>query len=159
VQHWKCWPVKFVPGIPLGLPQSTPDVELTRRCSGASPEHEIGRLYEAGRESLADEDHGELAWDRHGARRAVSLRRLSTPLAVDLPGEADLGLVQVLEPHVRPSERQELGDPGTGERRYADMPKLVRDLGQGRVKLWLRPELDAWANQRRRNRGRPRRGR
>ena len=32
------------------------------------------------------------------------------------------------------------------QRRYADMPRPVLDLGQGRVKLWLRPEMEEWAS-------------
>ncbi len=31
------------------------------------------------------------------------------------------------------------------QQRYDDMPKPVVDLGKGRVKLWLRPEIEAWA--------------
>jgi hypothetical protein len=31
------------------------------------------------------------------------------------------------------------------QRRYPDMPRPVVDLGAGRVKLWLRPEIDRWA--------------
>jgi glutathione-regulated potassium-efflux system ancillary protein KefG len=31
------------------------------------------------------------------------------------------------------------------QRRYADMPRPVLDLGDGRVKLWLRPEVEAWS--------------
>lgn len=31
------------------------------------------------------------------------------------------------------------------QRRYADMPLPAVDLGDGRVKLWLRPEIEAWA--------------
>jgi glutathione-regulated potassium-efflux system ancillary protein KefG len=30
-------------------------------------------------------------------------------------------------------------------RRYPDMP--VVDLGKGRVRLWLRPEIEAWARR------------
>jgi predicted DNA-binding transcriptional regulator AlpA len=41
------------------------------------------------------------------------------------------------------------------QRRYAEMPRPAVDLGKGRVKLWLRPDLEAWANQRSRDRGRP----
>jgi glutathione-regulated potassium-efflux system ancillary protein KefG len=33
------------------------------------------------------------------------------------------------------------------QHRYADMPKPALDLGQRRVKLWLRPEIEAWARQ------------
>jgi glutathione-regulated potassium-efflux system ancillary protein KefG len=29
--------------------------------------------------------------------------------------------------------------------RYADMPRPVLDLGRGRPKLWLRPEMERWA--------------
>jgi glutathione-regulated potassium-efflux system ancillary protein KefG len=29
-------------------------------------------------------------------------------------------------------------------RRYADMPRPVLDLGPGRPRLWLRPEVERW---------------
>jgi hypothetical protein len=42
------------------------------------------------------------------------------------------------------------------QRRYDDMPKPVVDLGEGRVKLWLRPQLERWhARQVARGRTRP----
>jgi predicted DNA-binding transcriptional regulator AlpA len=31
------------------------------------------------------------------------------------------------------------------QRRYGDMPRPILDLGDGRVKLWLRPEIECWA--------------
>jgi predicted DNA-binding transcriptional regulator AlpA len=31
------------------------------------------------------------------------------------------------------------------QHRYADMPRPAVDLGKGRVKLWLRPEIEKWA--------------
>jgi glutathione-regulated potassium-efflux system ancillary protein KefG len=31
------------------------------------------------------------------------------------------------------------------QRRYADMPRPVVDLGEGRVKLWLRSDIERWA--------------
>jgi predicted DNA-binding transcriptional regulator AlpA len=34
------------------------------------------------------------------------------------------------------------------QRRYADMPRAVVDLGPGRPKLWLRSEIDRWAKGR-----------
>jgi predicted DNA-binding transcriptional regulator AlpA len=33
------------------------------------------------------------------------------------------------------------------QQRYADMPRPVFDLGKGRVKLWLRPEIEEWSAQ------------
>ena len=33
------------------------------------------------------------------------------------------------------------------QQRYSDMPRPVFDLGKGRVKLWLRPEVTRWAEQ------------
>jgi glutathione-regulated potassium-efflux system ancillary protein KefG len=33
------------------------------------------------------------------------------------------------------------------QHRYDDMPRPVVDLGDGRIKLWLRPELESWAAQ------------
>ncbi len=34
------------------------------------------------------------------------------------------------------------------QRRYADMPRPVVDLGPARTKLWLRPEIERWASER-----------
>jgi glutathione-regulated potassium-efflux system ancillary protein KefG len=46
------------------------------------------------------------------------------------------------------------------QQRYDDMPKPVFDLGKGRVKLWLRPEVERWAaSQAPQSRVRPRRRR
>lgn len=33
------------------------------------------------------------------------------------------------------------------QERYSDMPRPVFDLGKGRVKLWLRPEIERWATK------------
>jgi len=33
------------------------------------------------------------------------------------------------------------------QQRYSDMPRPVFDLGPGRVKLWLRPDIERWAEQ------------
>jgi len=35
------------------------------------------------------------------------------------------------------------------QKRYSDMPRPVVDLGVGRPRLWLRPEVEAWATLRR----------
>ena len=42
------------------------------------------------------------------------------------------------------------------QHRYADMPRPALDLGTGRVKLWLKPELEQWATTHPRRPGRPR---
>jgi len=34
------------------------------------------------------------------------------------------------------------------QRRYADMPRPVVDLGNGRPRLWLRPEILDWLEHR-----------
>jgi glutathione-regulated potassium-efflux system ancillary protein KefG len=34
------------------------------------------------------------------------------------------------------------------QRRYADMPKPVVDMGRGRCKMWLRSEIEAWKKMR-----------
>lgn len=36
------------------------------------------------------------------------------------------------------------------QRRYPDMPRPVVVLGHGRARLWLRPEIEAWARKTRR---------
>jgi glutathione-regulated potassium-efflux system ancillary protein KefG len=33
------------------------------------------------------------------------------------------------------------------QHRYPDMPRPVIDLGRGRPKLWLRPEVESWAGE------------
>ena len=33
----------------------------------------------------------------------------------------------------------------TYQKRYPDMPRPVLDLGPGRTKLWLRPQIEAWS--------------
>lgn len=33
----------------------------------------------------------------------------------------------------------------TYQKRYRDMPRPVVDLGPGRPRLWLRPEIEEWA--------------
>jgi hypothetical protein len=33
------------------------------------------------------------------------------------------------------------------QRRHDDMPQPVVDLGEGRVKLWLRPQIERWAQR------------
>jgi predicted DNA-binding transcriptional regulator AlpA len=35
----------------------------------------------------------------------------------------------------------------TYQRRYPDMPRAVLDLGPGRPRLWLRPEVETWARR------------
>ncbi len=35
------------------------------------------------------------------------------------------------------------------QQRYSDMPRPVIDLGRGRPKLWLRSEIERWAQRRR----------
>lgn len=36
----------------------------------------------------------------------------------------------------------------TYQHRYPDMPRPAVDLGEGRCKLWIRPDIEAWAADR-----------
>lgn len=36
----------------------------------------------------------------------------------------------------------------TYQHRYPDMPRPVVDLGEGRCKLWLRPQIEEWLSKR-----------
>ncbi len=36
------------------------------------------------------------------------------------------------------------------QQRYPDMPRPIVDLGQGRPRLWLRSEIEAWIRRRKR---------
>ena len=44
----------------------------------------------------------------------------------------------------------------TYRQRYGDFPKPVFELPESRVRLWLRPEIEAWERSRSHHRGRPR---
>jgi len=59
-------------------------------------------------------------------------RRVDTDDLVDAKGVADLlGLAQ-------------RNTVSLYQRRYADMPRPVVDLGRGRCKMWLKPEIEDW---------------
>jgi predicted DNA-binding transcriptional regulator AlpA len=70
-------------------------------------------------------------------RLATVAPRVRTEDLVDAQGVADiLGL----------SHRNTVSNY---QKRYADMPRPVIDLGPGRPRLWLRSEIDEWARRRR----------
>jgi len=53
------------------------------------------------------------------------------------------------------AELLELSHPNsvsTYQRRYTDMPRPIVNLGQGRCRLWLRPEIVKWAKEHRTSR-------
>ena len=61
--------------------------------------------------------------------------KVETEDLIDAPGVADiLGL----------SHRNSVS---LYQRRYKEMPRPVVDLGDGRVKLWLRSEITRWADE------------
>lgn len=63
-------------------------------------------------------------------------RHIDTDDVIDAQGMADLlGLAQ-------------RNTVSLYQRRYPEMPRPVIDLGQGRCKLWLRSEIDAWRSER-----------
>lgn len=63
--------------------------------------------------------------------------RVNTEDLIDAQGVADLlGLAQRTSISVY-------------QRRYPDMPRPVVDLGPGRPRLWLRNEIQRWAESRR----------
>ncbi len=39
------------------------------------------------------------------------------------------------------------GNVSLYQRRHPDMPRPVVNLGRGRCKLWLRPEIELWATE------------
>ena len=78
---------------------------------------------------LAGRSDGTAAY---GCRISGVSPRVSTEDLLDAQGVADvLGL----------SQRNTVFQY---QRRYEDMPRPVLDLGEGRVKLWLRPEMERW---------------
>ena len=67
------------------------------------------------------------------------IRKVSTDELIDAQGVADLlGLAQ-------------RNTVSLYQRRYPDMPRPVIDLGRGRCKMWLEPEVVAWASRRTRD--------
>lgn len=63
---------------------------------------------------MLDQDSCELRRDRHGPRRSVCLRWSQVPVSVDLEGELDLSIFGIVDPDIRPSERQQLREPCAG---------------------------------------------
>jgi predicted DNA-binding transcriptional regulator AlpA len=57
----------------------------------------------------------------------------------DLVGAAEIARILGLSHH---------NSVTTYLRRYADFPRPVIDLSESRVRLWLRPEVEAWAKKR-----------
>ena len=63
--------------------------------------------------------------------------RVNTEDLIDAQGVADLlGLAQRTAVSVY-------------QKRYPDMPRPIVNLGGGRTRLWLRPEIERWAEKRR----------
>ncbi|MCP4308846.1 MAG: hypothetical protein GY788_29015 [bacterium] len=63
-------------------------------------------------------------------------RTVNTDELIDAQGVADLlGLAQ-------------RNTVSLYQRRYPEMPRPIVDLGQGRCKMWLRPEIESWATSR-----------
>jgi len=59
-------------------------------------------------------------------------RQVDTDELIDAQGVADLlGLAQ-------------RNTVSLYQRRYPEMPRPVVDLGRGRCKMWLRPEVEEW---------------
>lgn len=57
----------------------------------------------------------------------------------DLVGAAEIARILGLSHH---------NSVTTYLRRYSDFPRPVVDLSESRVRLWLRPEVEAWAKKR-----------
>ncbi len=91
-----------------------------------------------------------LPWASDGSDYGCSLRgvspRVNTEDLLDAHGVAEiLGLAH-------------RNTVSVYQRRYADMPRPVVDLGPARTKLWLRPQIERWAAERFQGEGRPARG-
>ena len=88
----------------LGESQRAADVPLAQGTTSARREHEVIRLREPGRQLVTDKHQRELPRDRDRPRRSIRLRRTSLPVAVHLPREFDLGVIDVFQADVGPCE-------------------------------------------------------
>jgi hypothetical protein len=115
VQHGEGRTSLVVNRFQLGMAQSASDVALPERPTGARGEHELLRSGEPRALLVAAENRCQLTWDRHSSGRAVRLSGPNVPVAIDLARELHLGVLQVRDADVRPTQCQELGDTGPGE--------------------------------------------
>ena len=87
------------------------------------------------------------------ALRRLPLAHLSTPALVDacrLRRMSQLSLDDLVDAR-GVAELLGLSQPNsvsTYQHRYSDMPRPVLDLGEGRCKLWLKQEVEAWTRLR-----------
>lgn len=58
---------------------------------------------------VAGEYPCQLAWNRDGSSRPVGLRRDPVALTVHLPGELDLGIIEISKLNVGPRQAEDLG--------------------------------------------------
>jgi hypothetical protein len=104
----------FVGGSLLSLPERPLDVPLSKGSGRASREDECIRRSVAGSKLVPSEEKCELPRDRHGSGRAVGLRGTPVALAINLPAERQLSVVDVFEADVRLRQATEFGHARAG---------------------------------------------
>jgi hypothetical protein len=88
----------------LRLAESASDVALPERPTGACGEHEVLRVAVFRAVLVATQDRRQFSRDRNGSHGAVRLGGPDIAVAIDLACELHLGILQVRDPHVRPSK-------------------------------------------------------
>jgi hypothetical protein len=111
VQGWEGRVTVVVDGFDLSSTQGASDVALTERAARTRREHEAVRANEGRHVSVRGKKPCQLRWNRDRSRRAVSLGRGEVSASINLMSELDLGVVDVVDPEVRPGESQKLGEP------------------------------------------------
>jgi hypothetical protein len=113
-------------------PSPEPDEGHGQRSAGRGTcpraEHEVRGTNVRRPLPISLENPSELARDRHGPHRVVSLRRTKVAVSVDLVCEFDLRVLPVCDPHVRPPDGKELRESGAGQ--YCEREQ--RPVGLGR---------------------------
>ena len=79
------------------------------------------------------EHQRQLVWDRHRACRSVRLGCLSAAVTVDLAAKLELSIIQVVETHIRPGQREDFREAGTGESRDREQRPVRLSRGLDRL--------------------------
>ncbi len=90
--------------VALRASKGSTHVALPERPTRARNENVVAGPIERRRKLVPDEHCRKLPRNRNSPRGSVCLGWSALPVPVDLPGELDLGVVDVIEPNVRPRQ-------------------------------------------------------
>jgi hypothetical protein len=115
VQDGEGRPPELIDRIALRGAKCSADVALAQRSASPSREDEVLRPGEARGKLVTKEDHRQFPGYRDSPRRPICLGRPALSLAIDLPCEVDLRIIEIIQTKIRPSDREQFRDTRTRE--------------------------------------------